>query len=240
MKRINKDQPPDELRKWRKDNAAVPQNLFYGCGEFPRDKVLGTLLREQGYVCAYTLKRLCSKSAHVEHLKPQATCKNEDDLRESNGKERLREDIAWENMVACFPEPEPPAPPEYGAVLKDRWWHPIDFVSPLNTDCEERFRFSPDGKISAAVDTDTPAQITIRKIGLDNEKLNELRKTVFLRAGIHRRAESAITSVAKVEQLIARWSNRDVSTGAYPEFCVPLVQVAKEYARFLRDMEARK
>lgn len=238
MRQIKKGQPPDKLKEWRIDNANIPQNLFYGLAEFPRDEVLNALLDEQGYLCAYTLKRLCSKSSHVEHLKPQTICKKEDNNRESNGQARQRDDIAWGNMVACFPETTPPAPPSYGAVKKDKWWSQVDFVSPLIQDCEERFKFSSDGKISPTDEADQPALITIQKIGLDDKKLCELRETAYLRAGIHRRAEQPIESIAKIEQLIAKWSNRDAATRSYTEFCVPLTQVAKEYAHFLRERGA--
>lgn len=234
MKKINKGQPPNELTKWRTDNAAVPQNLFYGLAEFPLGQVLGTLLEEQGHVCAYTLLRLNGESAHVEHLKPQTICKSDDEARDLARQPRLREDIDWNNMVACFPKPNQLARPEYGAVKKGKWWHAEDFVSPLQANCEGRFRFTSDGEISPTVTTDVAAKTTIQKIWLGNKKLSELRKKAYLAAGIHRRAEKPIVSVAKVEQLIAKWSKKDTKTASCAEFCVPLVQVAKEYAHFLR------
>ena len=234
MKKINKGSPPTELTNWRTNNATVPQNLFYGLADFPQVQILDSLLKEQGYVCAYTLKRISNESAHVEHLKPQTLCKSEDGVREATGQRRLREDIAWNNMVACFPEPNPVARPEYGAVKKDKWWHAVDFVSPLLPNCEDRFQYSPDGTISSLLPTDTPARTTIQNIGLDNKKLCELRKAAFMSAGIHRKAKSPITSVAKVEQLIAKWSKKDTETKSCAEFCVPLVQIAKEHAKFLR------
>lgn len=234
MKKINKGPPPTELMKWRTDNAAIPQNLSYGLAEFPLGNVLETLLDEQGHVCAYTLLRLNSESAHVEHLKPQTVCKSDDEARDLAKQPLLREDIAWNNMVACFPKPNQLARPDYGAVKKDKWWHAVDFVSPLQANCEERFKFNSEGEISPAVTTDVAAKTTIQKIGLNNEKLCELRKKAYLAAGIHRRAEKPLTSATKVEQLIAKWSKKDTKTASCAEFCVPLVQVAKEYAHFLR------
>lgn len=234
MRKINKGPPDAGLTKWRTDNTATPQNLFYGLANFPQGQVLNALLKEQGYVCAYTLKRISGELAHVEHLKPQTLCKSEDGIRETLGQPLLREDVAWNNMVACFPEPNPVARPEYGAVKKDKWWHAEDFVSPLQANCEGRFLFTADGEISPTVPADIAALTTIRKIGLDNKKLSELRKKAYLVAGIHRRSERPIISVAKVEQLIAKWSNKDAATSTCVEFCVPLIQVARAYAHFLR------
>lgn len=233
MRKIDKGRPSAELTKWRKNNVAAAQNLFYGLADFPLSQVLDALLEEQGYVCAYTLLRLGSESAHVEHLKPQSVCKSEDNAREAVKLPLLREDIAWNNMVACFPKPNPVARPEYGAVKKDKWWDEVNFVSPLETNCDARFRFTPAGEIFPAVTTDVPAQTTILKIGLDNKKLCELREKAFLDAGIHRRADKPITSATKVEHLVAKWSNKNAASTC-AEFCVPMVQVAKEYAQFLR------
>ena len=235
MKKISKADPPDDLRNWRADNADVPQNLSYGEAQFPRSSVLGALLAEQGYVCAYTLKRVCTVSAHVEHLKPQTRCKQEDDEREGAGLACLREDIEWRNMVACFPEPNSAAPPDYGAVKKRDWWQ-ADFVSPIMDDCEQRYFFSSNGEV-AAHPADAGAASTITALDLCNKKLSELRETAYKRAGIHRRSERPVTSVAKVEQLIAGWVHKHRESGAYAEFCVPLVQVAKKYAQFLRQGE---
>jgi uncharacterized protein (TIGR02646 family) len=235
VKKITKKESPEELKQWRRDNAQTPQNLYYGLAEFPHEDALKALLKEQGNICAYTLKRICPTSAHIEHLKPQKTCKAEDKQRESNNTQVLREDIAWENMVACFPEPNPPAPPDYGAVKKDKWWNEEDFISPLHADCEQRFQFTPDGKVATAKAGDNSATTTIKTIGLDNPKLGELRHAAYIRAGIHRRSENPIRSIQKIEQLIAKWSNRDATTDSFSEFCIPLAQVAKDYAQFLRS-----
>lgn len=234
MKRITKGAQSPGLAKWLEDNADLPQNLTYGAAKFPIAEVLQGLLIEQGYVCAYTLLRISKVSAHIEHLKPQKQCKREDRARQNGKESLLREDIAWGNMVACTPEPNIKVKPPYGAVKKDYWWDANEFLSPLNETCEERFTFTSDGEISPTADNDVAAKETIDRIGLDDGKLCELRKEAFLRAGIHRRSEKAITSVAKVEQLIAKWSKKNQSTFECEEFCVPLVQVAKEYAQFLR------
>jgi uncharacterized protein (TIGR02646 family) len=234
MKTIVKGGQALGLTKWLEDNATLPQNLTYGAAEFPTAEVLQGLLIEQGYVCAYTLLRISNVSAHVEHLKPQTQCKREDRARQEGNQLLLREDIAWGNMVACTPEPNIKVKPPYGATKKDKWWDANDFLSPLNETCEERFTFASDGKISPTTDADVAAKETIKRIGLDNGKLCELRKEAFLRAGIHKRSEKAITSVSKVEQLIAKWSKKNQTTSECEEFCVPLVQVAKEYAQFLR------
>ena len=237
MKKIAKAAPPDDLSQWRADNAEVPQNLVYGQAQFPQTSVLTALLQEQGFVCGYTLKLLSVTTAHVEHIKPQTLCRQEDRERECNGRACLREDIAWCNLIACFPAPNAATPPDYGAVKKKDWWQP-DFVSPLHDDCEQRFVFDSNGGVAAQAN-DAAAFATIKALALDNKKLSELRETAFKRAGVHRRADKPITSTAKVEQLIAGWRNRHRESGAFAEFCIPLVQIAKEYAQLLRRVETK-
>ncbi len=234
MKRIVKGAQAPTLTNWYAVNAALPQNLTYGTAGFPIAAVLNGLLIEQGYVCAYTLLRIGDTTAHIEHLKPQTRCRSEDADRTGANLPVQREDIAWSNMVACSPEPNIKNKPPYGATKKNDWWHATDFLSPLDPTCEQRFVYSSDGKIAPSTATDVAATETIRRIGLDNEKLEELRKTAFLRAGIHKRSDRPIESFRKVDQLIAKWSKKNQTTLQCEEFCVPLVQVAKAYAQFLR------
>lgn len=234
MKRIVKGAQALTLANWYAINAALPQNLAYGAAGFPIAAVLKELLVEQGYVCAYTLLRIGETTAHIEHLKPQTQCRSEDVARTAANLPVQREDIAWSNMVACLPQPNIKVKPPYGATKKDDWWHATDFLSPLDPSCEQRFVYSSDGKIAPSTATDVAAAETISRIGLGNEKLEELRKAAFLKAGIHKRSDRPIESLRKVDQLIAKWSKKNQTTLQCEEFCVPLVQVAKTYAQFLR------
>jgi uncharacterized protein (TIGR02646 family) len=231
MKKINKSPQPTKLQQWRAANAAIPGNLQYGCGGFPKGAVLSALLSEQGYLCAYTLLKIDESKAHIEHLKPRTMCRAEDDEREAQGTSRLCEDVDWRNMVACYPQ-SGAEHPGYGAVQKDKWWHETDFVSPLTQNCEARFRFEKDGKIKAAVSNDTAAQTTINKLKLDCERLKEVRKEAIMQAGLHKRAPKPIRSISKVERFIDNLKR--VQSDGYIEFCTVLEQVAADYINVLR------
>ncbi len=228
MRQIQKGNECAALSTWRQDNAAAPQNLVYGEGGFPGTEVLKALLAEQGHLCAYTLKLIDETSAHIEHLKPQRKCREEDDQREAANQVPRREDVHWSNMVACFPAPNPVAPPGYGAVKKDKWW-PFTgangFVSPLSADCELRFQFELNGSMKPANATDAAAVETIREIGLDDGRLQELRRRAFMEMGVHPKSERPLKSPTKVRQLIAAWLHRD-GNNKFKEFCVPLRAVA--------------
>ena len=237
MRQIQKGNECKALSRWRKDNASVPQNLVYGKGGFPSAEVLAALLTEQGDLCAYTLKRIGPTSAHIEHLKPRTECRKEDEQREVEKSTSCREDVAWNNMVACFPAPNAPKP-TYGAVFKDGWWPSVGasgFVSPLGLNCEGRFHFELSGAMKPTDPTDAAAEQTIGKIGLNDSRLQELRRQAFIELGLHPRSEKPLVSPTKVKQLIADWHQRDANS-QFKEFCVPLRAVALKH---LAKLEGR-
>ncbi|PUE35105.1 retron system putative HNH endonuclease [Limnohabitans sp. Jir72] len=237
MRWIQKGNECAALTQWRTANAAVPQNLEYGNGGFPNEEVVAALLIEQGYLCAYTLKLICEASAHIEHVRPQTLCRKEDDAREAAQQERKRLDVAWENMVACFPSPGAPRP-EYGAVKKEDWWPADDlngFVSPLVEGCEARFRFELSGEIKVENEADAAGKNTIEKIGLNNARLQELRRQAFIEMGLHPKSKRPLSSPAKVNQLLAAWRYRNAEQ-KFKEFCIPLRQIA---LRHLAKLEGR-
>ena len=125
---------------------------------------------DQGGLCAYTMRRIDSNSSHVEHIKPRSRCRQ--DLRGS--------DLDYTNLVACFPRHDVKGQPRYGARLKDNWWDNdgTEFVSPLQSTCEQVFRFKLNGEIEA-INKRTEAITTIDVLGLDHKSLTEDRKRVI-------------------------------------------------------------
>ncbi len=224
MKKIVKKSQPTELQQWRATNASCPQNLQYDCGNFPKSAVLNALLAEQGFLCAYTLMRVFSNNAHVEHLKPRSMCIN-------------GEDVAWDNMVACFPRPGAQHP-GFGAVQKDRWWEEALFISPLAEKCESRFRYKDDGSIEAAVEGDFAAATTIDKLNLNCKRLCEARKSAIMKAGLHKRAEKPMKSESKVKVFIQNISKRQGNR--FIEFCTVLEHAASDYIQELHKRAQRK
>ena len=236
MKKVIKGDSPDELKNWFAVNADCPQNLFYGGGHFPKKSVLKGLLEEQGNLCAYTQLKIDEKSSHNEHVKPQKKCKEEDKDRELRGEQLKREDVDWNNLVACFPHSNG-GHPGYGAVKKGNWWDENLLVTPLSVDCEIRFTYKADGTITASSEEDAAAIKTIEKLKLDHTLLNELRFEAIMGAGLHKRSDNPIMSVEEVEKLLIKLGDR--SSDKYPEFCVVLTQIAQEHIRFLEKRLAK-
>ena len=171
MRWIRKLPEPDALTEWR---ARYSSDINFGYGLLRSSQetirtVTDALLREQGWLCAYTGRRIDTDTCHIEHLKAQTHC--------SPG-----ETVSYSNMVACYPSPNPERRTPYGAEQKGSWPHPSEqslFVSPLNQTCEERFVFNLRGHIREQEDNDEAAKTTIEKIGLDHRELVAFRRAAI-------------------------------------------------------------
>jgi uncharacterized protein (TIGR02646 family) len=165
MRQISPRHVPAMFTEWR---AAWHNDINYGyelVDAALRAVIKDALIAEQRSLCAYTGLRVDASSAHLEHLLPQDHC--------TVG----QEDVDYRNMVACYPGPNAGFIP-FGATRKADWPSRAEqhlFVSPRSAGCESRFIFSIQGKIRPA-DGDDAARETVRRLGLDNRRLENLRK----------------------------------------------------------------
>ena len=163
MRTIKKSPPPPEHVTWCQSCRLDPN---FGYELLPHKSLLiQAMLGEQGWLCAYTERRINPNTCHIEHLKPQSLSRHEGAPDET---------VDYGNMVLCLPSPNSPKLP-YGAQKKDDWHDPALFASPLNPASSSRFRYSSKGKIAASQDGDTAAETTIQKLGLDHADLADLR-----------------------------------------------------------------
>ena len=170
MKHIQKTGCPHSYSEWCAEVAGTNKSDWREVPSAQKELILAAMIAEQGGLCAYTMRRIDNNSSHVEHIKPQSRCRQ--DLHGS--------DLAYTNLVACFPRRDVKGQPRYGARLKDNWWENdgTEFVSPLQPACEQVFRFKLDGEIEA-IDNRTEAITTIDVLGLDHRSLTEDRKRVI-------------------------------------------------------------
>ena len=172
MRWIRKQRPePHALTQWR---ARYSSDINFGYALLRSSQetirtVTDELLREQGWLCAYTGRRIDTDTCHIEHLKAQTHCSPE-------------ETVAYSNMVACYPSPNPKRKTPYGAEQKGSWPCPSDqhlFVSPTDRTCEERFTFTLRGEIREQSGDDQAAKTTIEKIRLDHRELVAFRRAAI-------------------------------------------------------------
>jgi uncharacterized protein (TIGR02646 family) len=164
MKRIRKTHPPKEFLEWIQKRRAADQRCNYkSLSGSPHIKLKEHLLKEQGYICAYTGIRIKKESSHIEHLKPQTQCTDD-------------ETIDYYNVVACFPMDGGDTSYGFGAPLnKGDSWKEGEMVSPCDAICETKFSFSWKGKVFPADKDDEVAIKTISRLGLDSQGLRDRR-----------------------------------------------------------------
>ncbi len=223
MRFIAKQAEPAALAAWKKTMQASPENLTYG--NLPgneRDAVRQSLLNEQAYLCAYTLRRLNGiEDCHIEHIEPQA--------------DAPAKDLDYANMAACFPRNGGDASHGYGAPVKadTKVTLNANFVSPHSIGCEGRFRYDGKGRIFA-LKGDAAAEQTIQTLRLNHDSLKELRNRAIEAHGLSLGARTTRTarnlkSATEARRFAAEVIKPD-NTGRLEPFCATLAQVALDYA----------
>ncbi len=216
MRKIEKQREPAELSQWRAANAGTPNCSYRSLSVEAHKAVKGSLIEEQGALCAYTGHRIRADSCHIEHLKSQAHCADE-------------ETVSYQNIVACYPFSGHPG---YGAKQKDNWPSPAEaalFVSPLSNGCEARFRFDAAGRITPASAADTAAIETIRRLRLDHSSLEKFR---------HEAVRPLLSLPMKAAR--SRLADLDQPGGTLTPFCFAVRQVLHRHIRRLESIRAHQ
>jgi len=245
MRTIRKQVVPNALTQWRMPRLAAnrPGGMECTYAEMRREPdvlaaVEDGLFREQGGICAYTGQRISLATAsstlsgqravdfHIEHLTPQAYC-------------AYGQDADYANMVACWPRPNCGFEPAYGARKKGAWPSPQEqhrFVSPLRPDCATHFFFKR-GEIKPVRESDNAAHETIRRLGLNQATLVDLRKAA-IRGALYPAARPI--QLAEARKLLRRLQ-RDaaaVDSGEAIQLLPFCFAIQPELERKIRKLEA--
>ncbi len=215
MKHINKQAAPRELRDWFKTQPETNRTYEHDITTEVKNIIKQHLLIEQGYLCCYTGIRVTEDNSHIEHLIPQTLC----------GQRDGNLDVDYNNLLAAYPKDDFANKKfAFGAKFRGDWYHEDKFITPLDRNCENRFRYNLSGKIAPADNNDGAAEKTIKKLGLSNEMLIEYRK-----AAVHRilyRKKRPI-SAAALRRIISSYCERD-GRDRFRPFCFVIIQAAQE------------
>lgn len=215
MRHISKTEAPNDLGEWiNLTRARAPQNLTYDAipGEI-KDKIRTSLLREQRWLCAYTMIALRDESAcHIEHLLAQST--------------HPAEQVKYTNMTACYPGSQVNSKGcGYGAHAKAGCnIDEVEFVSPLSPSCEARFEYRNDGTISGI---DPAAISTVKLLKLDHPALRRMRAAAVKAAGFTNQADN-VASIQEARAFLKKCKS-ELPSERLPEFCVALAQIGQRY-----------
>ena len=226
MKYIQKGGVPNEYRRWCREVRGTQKEDYREMPSEVKGVALAALVKDQGRICAYTMKRVDPDSSHIEHIKPESLCRNE----------MKGADLDFGNLLACFPREGMRRTYRYGAQEKGSWWDSTLFVSPLVPACERRFRFNIDGEISA-VGANEAASKTIEVLALDNEALTEDRRRA-IREFLYGKDGSAPLSRAKASRLKETVCVR--SGGQFVEFCVAFRDALDEHIKYVEKIGRKR
>ena len=204
MKHIAKNEEPPELREFNTKANPNWQPSFDGMSGNLKRALHDTLLNEQGWICCYCNRRVGRDSSHIEHVRPRSRYPEEE--------------ASYGNLLASCQREEQRGEPLHCGASKADWYDDGLFVSPLQPDCETRFRYTGDGGIYPVQQSDRAALETLQRLRLDIPKLRRLRE-----GAIDAFMDSSLTP-QDLRYLSEALLQRDAA-GMFPEFCVAVVCV---------------
>jgi uncharacterized protein (TIGR02646 family) len=228
MRTIEPRPEPASYAEWR---AASQGDINYGYNLIPADVravVKAALIGEQRGLCAYTGIGIDMDRSHIEHLIPQDHC------------QRGVGDVAYGNMVACYPGPGAAYVP-FGAVFKGNWPAPAEqhlFVSPRSPGCEARFLFNMRGAISVPAN-DEAARVTVERLGLDNRRLEALRREAIA-ATLQWHGRQALLDLPSARRRLTSLENAEQAGGRLEPFCFVLKQALQKHIILLQAIRESK
>lgn len=167
MKYIIKGNEPEIFTNWKKEANEYWTPTYDDLSGNVKTAVFSSLKNEQGKLCCYCERELKENDYHIEHLKP----KDKDKFPELQ--------LEYSNFLCSCQRNIKKGIPRHCGNSKDNWYTENELVSPLNSDCEKRFKYTGDGQIFPANEKDAAARMTIEKLQLHIEKLNNLRKNAI-------------------------------------------------------------
>jgi uncharacterized protein (TIGR02646 family) len=212
MKYIQKNQEPRSLTDWNQKLGGKIRD-WKSFNKAVKNDVYESLLKEQGFICAYCSRPITRGICHIEHYRPKSVYKNLT--------------FEYTNLIAsCQGEDErKPRSPVHCGHKKGAWFDEELMISPLDPNCEKYFDFSGSGEIIAADgEKQAAAKTTISKLALDIDKLRRLRRTAI---------DTTLQVVegldeAEIQQLIQGYQKPD-NTGRLTPFCDVIVYTLRKY-----------
>ncbi len=229
VKYIRKRRPPLCYTNWCRQVRGTADEDYRRLRNPEKAELQLALLKEQGWLCAYTMRRVEQTSSHIEHFKPESICRADE----------VGSDLRYTNLLACFPRGDMESKYRYGARQKDDWWEEDgkQLISPLQNNCETRFRFNIDGEIDAVARFQN-ALTTIRVLRLDHGSLTDDRKRA-IQEFIFGASGAEPLSIGQTNQAIAVICDAN-GDGYFHEFCVAIRDSLSMHLGNLRKIARRK
>ena len=199
---IKTKEPPVLLNfksKYKKkyNSNAVFKDITY---DDVKEELKLILLEEQYHICCYCMRRIKKHNSHVEHIRPQAKFP--------------KETLDYNNLlVSCNGS-------DNCGHRKGVWYNEKEFISPLNSDCENKFTYNITGEMNSS---DKNATITIAKLNLNSYLLTQARKAAIYSSGLFDNDFEQ-----KKHEIVAYNSNPNTNN-ELPPFCMAVVYCVTNY-----------
>lgn len=165
MKRVLKGTEPASFIDW-KATANDNWRPTYPTLQNPQKRELHeALLLEQGFFCCYCGREIEASTSHIEHFRPQEAF------------EAMALD--YQNLHASCLRETLPGNPLHCGHRKGNWFDEVQHISPMDEDCELRFRYLLTGEIQPTNAEDLPAAKMIEMLALDIAYLNNRRQNAI-------------------------------------------------------------
>jgi hypothetical protein len=255
MKYIQANTPPEELIKWTAAQRVAGVNLHFdtfgtveinGQVRDVKTAILESRIKDQGFICPYTLLRIETENtsadgtvtpatAHLEHLVPRT-------VSDHAAPPRPEETVDYGNMVACFPKNGGDKSYGFGAPMRD---DVLLVVSPRDPACERVISYHQNGTVNPSQASSPQEQDPIwiqlnTTLGLNTDKLKRFRRGAFLKAGVSLESDpNSLDTPEKAEKLaqeIVRFRRGEKLT----PHCVAIAHAALAHAAKLRKLRAQR
>ncbi|MBD5357299.1 MAG: TIGR02646 family protein [Bacteroides sp.] len=195
-----------KIEKSSEPKSWTSHRLTKGAVYEANDDLRNTLLKDQGYICAYCMRRIPAKdnntteTSRIEHIKPQSTLSRE-------------EAMDFSNMVICCPGAITSTEHKLTHCDRHKAENPIHF-SPLDTNFISTLSYKTDGSIVSSNKKYNNEINSILNLNIPILKQNrkEVRNTVISMLG------KGNWSKAELEKILQRYSSKDAD-GKLPEYC---------------------
>lgn len=176
-------QPPPSLAEFIANQLPVGVNLTYDSGFSRKPQLRAELVAEQFGLCGYTGVALDDRLAarqqpapqftpHIEHLKPQSQCRSELEATGAVWGSIPGEDLDYHNLIAAL-HVSGARSEKFGAAYRQN--RPLP-VWPTHADCESRFTYHLDGRVSGR---DSDATQTSELLNLNHPTLKAWRQAAL-------------------------------------------------------------
>ncbi len=206
MKYIVKKHPPKALLDYLK----TPNASWEGCpckSEWKR-----SLLEEQGYICAYTMKRIGEQDMKIEHFLPR------------RGYKEL--ELEYENTLGvCNGNEGYPPEQQYADTRKDN--RELQHIDPRDKDCERKLKYRANGELrvddpalaNEILDDPVSKPPHLSVLNLNHQDLVDGRHRAF--EGVKRilGRKNKTWRRQDVEDMIEKYTNKNAK-GQFEEYCM--------------------